>query len=69
MCFAGDTRPLSVEFVSREADGRAIDEGGGRRSRSDSPYRGRPRSRSPSYEPRRSPRRSPSPIRHALFHS
>ena len=43
-----------MEFVSREADGRAIDEGG-RRSRSDSPYRGRPRSRSPSYEPRRSP--------------
>ena len=66
-CHAGDTRPLSVEFVAREADGRSIDEedGGRRRTRSVSPYRGRPRSRSPSYEPRRSPRRSPSPIRHA----
>lgn len=63
----GDTRPLSVEFVAREADGRNIDEedGGRRRTRSASPYRGRPRSRSPSYEPRRSPRRSPSPLRHA----
>ncbi len=65
----GDTRPLSVEFVAREADGRNIDEeeGGRRRTRSASPYRGRPRSRSPSYEPRRSPRRSPSPVRHATW--
>ena len=39
-----------MEYVSREADGRTIDEGGRRGgSRSESPYRPRQRSRSPSY--------------------
>ena len=59
----GDTRPLSVEYVAREADGRALSDDVHSRSRDRdrdrSPYR-RPRSRSPVYG-----RRSPSP-RHAL---
>ncbi len=54
---AGDTRPLSVEYVAREADGRALSDDVRSRSRDRdrSPYR-RPRSRSPVYG-----RRSPSP--------
>lgn len=55
-------RVISVEYVSREPDGRSIDQD---RGRSGSPARGRARSRSPDYgrrspTPRRSRSRSPA---------